>query len=416
MLATATTHYPLSTAGSVIGQPARTVLKVLGLGGGGSNAVNRMIELGVAGVEFVAANTDHQVLKECLATTRIHLGPRLTRGLGAGGHAKVGEQAALESRNEIAQALKGADMVFLTAGMGGGTGTGAIPVAAEIAKSIGAVTIAIVTTPFSFEGGRRQQCAREGIAQLSAHTDTLITVPNDRLLDIVPRNVTLDISFRIADDVLRQAVQGIAELITRPGLINVDFANIRHLMKLKGGALLAIGQGRGANKAMEAVQQALNSPLIDLGAIDQAAGLLVHFTGGDDLSLHEVSQALTLIHQKANPAAEIVLGATNDETLAGRAQVILVATGVGNTPLEEVIPGAYDFIRQEGHRPAPAGARLARILEAPRLPEEVTEDPSEPYSPIWVVAGASGPSQDDLKIPAFLRKRRSRGGEVSPMS
>ena len=233
----------------------KPVIKVLGLGGGGCNAINRMIELGMEGVEFLAANTDHQALKNSLAQTKIQLGPQSTRGLGAGGNPAMGEAAAEESYRQLGSALAGADMVFLTAGMGGGTGTGSIPVAAQVARSVGAVTIAIVTTPFSFEMGRRQRNAREGLAKLRPHTDTLITVPNDRLLYVAPKDLPMELAFRLADDVLRQGIQGITELITQPGLINVDFAHIRRLMQLGGGSLMSIGQGHGEGKARQALDE-----------------------------------------------------------------------------------------------------------------------------------------------------------------
>ncbi len=261
------------------------VIKVLGLGGGGSNAVNRMIELGLSGVDFIAANTDHQALQSSLAPVKIHLGPKATRGLGAGGNPAVGKAAAEESARQIAAALQGADMVFLTAGMGGGTGTGSIGVAAQIARHLGAVTIAVVTTPFSFEMGRRQKNANEGLMLLRPHTDTLISIPNDRLLHVAPRNLPLEVAFRLADDVLRQAVQGITEIITTPGMINVDFANVRHLMKLGGGSLLSIGQGQGENKAIKAIDQAIHHPLLDFSSLENAAGILINFTCGEDLSL-----------------------------------------------------------------------------------------------------------------------------------
>ncbi|OGO60621.1 MAG: cell division protein FtsZ [Chloroflexi bacterium RBG_19FT_COMBO_49_13] len=314
-------------------------LKVLGLGGGGSNAINRMIELGLSGVEFIVANTDYQALQNCLAPTKIQLGPKTTRGLGAGGNPTIGQNAAQESWREIATALNGADMVFLTAGMGGGTGTGSIPVAAQIARSIGAVTIAIVTMPFSFEMGRRQRNASEGLNNLRPHSDTLISIPNDRLLYIAPRNLPLETAFRLADDVLRQSVQGITELITRPGLINVDFANVRNLMKLGGGALMSIGQGEGDNKTMKAIQQALHHPLLQDTSIDNAAGILVNFTCGEDLTLAEVDTALTHLRSQAGEKAEIILGVVNDERLENRAEAILVVTGLGAKSIDEAIPG-----------------------------------------------------------------------------
>ena len=317
----------------------KPVLKILGLGGGGSNAVDRMLELGINGAEFIVANTDHQALSRSDAPVKIQLGPSLTRGLGAGGDPEIGEAAAIESRDEIAKALEGADMVFLTAGMGGGTGTGAIPIAAEIAQSLGAVTIAIVTTPFSFEMGARQRNATNGLAKLRNHCDTLISIPNDRLLYVAPKDLPLDTAFRLADDVLRQAVQAITELITVPGFINVDFAHIRRLMKLGGGALMAIGHGEGDDKALAAVKHALNHPLLESISIERAAGIIVSFTSGSDLSLMEISNALNYLQEQTSPdRTEIVMGATQDISLQNKTQVILIVTGLGAPTLEEVIP------------------------------------------------------------------------------
>jgi cell division protein FtsZ len=360
------------------GQP---VLKVLGLGGGGCNAVNRMIELGLNGVEFVAANTDNQALKNSLAPVKIQLGPRVTRGLGAGGIPKTGHAAAEESYRELEAALAGASMVFLTAGMGGGTGTGAISVAAEAAQAVGAVTIAIVTTPFSFEMGRRQKNADEGLKRLRPHTNTLIAIENDRLLEIAPRNLPMDVAFRLADDVLRQSVQGITELITQPGLINVDFAHIRRLMKLGGGALMSIGYGQGENKAQAAVDQSLHHPLLDSVSLENAVGIIVNFTGGEDLTLLEVSQALTELQSQANADTEIVMGVIQDEHMLGRTQVILVATGLGGQPLEEVILPAAS-------RPEPIAA------------QEVEEPPVDAMA-IPMISDAP----HNLDVPAFLRRR-----------
>jgi cell division protein FtsZ len=365
------------------------VLKVLGLGGGGSNAVERMIQLGITGVEFIAANTDGQALTRCSAATKIQLGARSTRGLGAGGLPEVGEQAARESREELAQALKGADMVFLTAGMGGGTGTGAIPVAAEISRAVGAVTIAVVTTPFTFEGKRRHDSARGGLEKLRQHVDTLIAVPNDKLLDILPKGVAFEVAFHVADDVLRQGVQGVAELITRPGLINVDFAHVRALMKLAGGAFLAIGEGHGANKVVEAARHALHHPLLDSHDLDQAAGILAHFTGGDDMGLLEISQAVSLITEAASPQAEIVFGATIDPTKKGHAQVILIATGVGSQPTSagDGLWAAVPVAKTE--QAAAAAQPEAALVEA---------------GPPSIQRNAA--ARDELDEPAFLRRRR----------
>ncbi len=367
-------------------------LKVLGLGGGGSNAINRMIELGLTGVDFIVANTDAQALQNSLAPTKIQLGPKTTRGLGAGGNPDVGQAAAEESTKLIAAALEGADMVFLTAGMGGGTGTGSISVAAKIARSIGAVTIAVVTMPFSFELGRRQRNANEGIKRLSPNTDTLISIPNDRLLDVAPRDLPLDTAFRLADDVLRQAVQGITELITTPGMINVDFANIRNLMKMGGGALMSIGQGDGEDKAMQAVEQALHHPLLQTTSIENAAGMLVNFTCGGELALYDVQAALSHLQAQAGGRAEIVLGVVNDERLGDRVEVILVITGLGSTTLEETL-SRLDARQNPLERKAPAAPDKYDF----KMPEFLPDEPIREE----VSVGAN-----DLDIPAFLRRGR----------
>ena len=355
------------------------VLKVIGLGGGGCNAINRMIELGISGVDFVAANTDYQALQTSLAPKKIQLGSRVTRGLGAGGNPAIGQSAAEESQSELAAAMAGANMIFLTAGMGGGTGTGSIPVAARIARSLGAVTIAIVTTPFSFEMGRRQRNASEGLAQLHPHTDTLISIPNDRLLYVAPRNLPMEVAFRLADDVLRQAVQGVTELITEPGLINIDFAHIRRLMQLGGAALMAIGHGEGENKALDAVVQSLHHPLLDSVSLNNAAGIIANFTGGEDLTLLEVSEALTFLQEQTSTSTDIVMGLIQDERMHGRAQVILVVTGLGGTAFDNVIP------RRES-------------ISKPHLTLE-----EQPVDSVPLAVMTSSPS--NLDLPAFLRRR-----------
>jgi cell division protein FtsZ len=364
-------------------------LKVLGLGGGGSNAVNRMIELGLNGVEFIVANTDVQALETSLAPNKIVLGPRLTRGLGAGGDPEMGVRAAQESREDIRQALEGADMVFITAGMGGGTGTGAIAVAGEVAKSMHITTIAIVTMPFSFEMGKRQSNASEGLRRLRPYTDTLIAIPNDRLMQVAPPDLPLEVAFRLADDVLRQAVQGIAELVTEPGQINVDFAHVRHMMELGGGALMAIGQGEGDDKAIKAIDQALNHPLLESVSLSDAAGIIASFSGGNELSLIEVGDALDYVQHMAGNDIDVVMGFTQDDRLADRAQVILVVTGLGAPSLEEVLPGAEKI-----SAPQP---------EYPHLTEMKihTERMTMPY------ASPPGPSRaiENLDLPAFMRHR-----------
>jgi len=313
------------------------VLKVVGLGGGGCNAVERMIELGLDGVEYIAANTDRQTLLNNPAKTKILLGPQTTRGLGAGGNPQVGRDAAKESGRELASAMAGADMIFLTAGMGGGTGTGAIAIAAEIARTLGAVTVATVTMPFSFEIGRRQKNAKEGIALLREHTHTLVAIPNDRLLYAAPKNLPIDTAFRLADDVLRQSVQGIAELITQPGLINVDFSHIRHLIKMGGGALMSIGHGQGENKAQQAIEQALNHPLLEDISIENAAGVIANFTGGPDLGLFEVQAAIEGLRARTGFDTDVVLGVIHDDDMNRKVQVILMITGLGGSTLEETM-------------------------------------------------------------------------------
>lgn len=389
------------------------VIKVLGLGGGGCNAINRMIELGINGVHFIAANSDYQALQTSLAPVKVQLGPTVTRGLGAGGKPEIGRAAAEESQRDLTAALEGADMVFVTAGMGGGTGTGSIPVAARAARSVGAVTIAVVTTPFSFEMGRRQRNANEGLAALRPHTDTLISIPNDRLLYVAPRNLPLEVAFRLADDVLRQAVQGITELITEPGLINVDFSHIQRLMKLGGGALMSIGQGQGVNKAHQAVEQALHHPLLDTVSLEQAAGIIANFTGGDDLALYEVSEVLNELHIQVGDGTEIVMGVTHDERMTGRAQVILVVTGLGAPTLEEVFPGVMPkpaqktepiFTSQPANIPSqPINYSQTTVF----TPSPTFQEPSAPDDSHseTIPLSIPNPHANNLDIPAFLRRR-----------
>lgn len=332
------------------------VLKVIGLGGGGCNAVERMMELDLKGIDFIAANTDSQALKANPAPQKVLLGPTTTRGLGAGGDPERGHDAAEESRKELAAVMSGADMIFLTAGMGGGTGTGSIPVAAEIARSQGAVAIAIVTTPFSFEMGRRQKNAAEGLNRLREHTHTLVAIPNDRLLYVAPRNLPMETAFRLADDVLRQSVQGITELVTEPGLVNVDFAHIRRLILLGGGALMSIGHGQGEKKAEQALEQALHHPLMDTVSLANARGVIVNFTGGNDLSLFEIQSALANLQAQTGSQAEIVFGVISDERMRDRLQVILMITGLGSPTLEETM-----------------GVRMDRTVAADRLIEPAHE-------------------------------------------
>jgi cell division protein FtsZ len=359
------------------------VLKVLGLGGGGCNAVERMLAYNLHGIEFIAANTDHQVLVNNPAANKIHLGPKITRGLGAGGDPGVGKAAAEESANEIARALDGADMVFLTAGMGGGTGTGAIPIAAEIASSQGSTVIAIVTTPFSFEMGKRQKNANKGLETLREFTHTLVTIPNDKLLYVAPRNLPMAVAFHLADDVLRQAVQGITEIILEPGLINVDFAHVQRMIRFGGGALISIGQGSGNNKVQQALEQALHHPLLEDYSLENAEGIIANFTGGEDLTLFEVEHALNQLHSQANAETEIVMGVLQKREMENRVQVILMVTGLGATPIE--------------------GPSPKLTIPVPEMVIEHDKLPAIPSLKVQIPEYSVGNSNTD--IPAFLRKR-----------
>ena len=304
------------------------LIKVIGIGGGGCNAVNRMIRAELMGVEFIAVNTDAQALLLSDAPHKLRIGDKVTKGLGAGADPSVGRKAAEDDSEKLYEALKEADMIFVTAGMGGGTGTGAAPVIAEIAKDIGALTVAVVTKPFSFEGAKRRLLAEQGIQDLVDKVDTLITIPNDRLLQVAEKRTTMVDAFRIVDDVLRQGVQGICDLITTPGLINLDFADVRTVMQDAGSALMGIGYATGQNRAREAAERALGSPLID-AEIVRARGILLSISGGDDLSLVEVNEAAEVVRQTATDETNIIFGATVDSRLTGQVWVTVVATGLG---------------------------------------------------------------------------------------
>jgi cell division protein FtsZ len=305
------------------------VIRVVGVGGAGLNAVNRMIDAGLSQVEFVAVNTDLQQLRLCDAPVKIHIGRELTEGLGSGADPQVGRRAAEEARDEIRQALRGSDMVFVTAGEGGGTGSGAAPVVAEVARELGALTVGIVTLPFRFEGSRRRRAAEEGVKALRAACDTVIVVPNERLLEVLDRKTSMLDALRVADDVLRQGVQGICDLITLPGLINLDFADVRAVMSDAGNALMGIGYATGPNRAVEAVERALRSPLIDADIVG-ARGILLSIAGGDDLTLYEVNEAAEIVRQRATDDTNIIFGAVIDERLSGQMWVTVVATGFGD--------------------------------------------------------------------------------------
>lgn len=301
-------------------------IKVIGVGGGGNNAVNRMITAGLQGVDFVTVNTDSQALQLSRAGQKVQIGIKLTKGLGAGANPEIGAKAAEESREELAKVLKGSDMVFVTAGMGGGTGTGAAPIVAEVAKEMGALTVGVVTRPFTFEGRKRAMQAEKGIAELKSKVDTLITIPNDRLLQVVDKHTTIHEAFRIADDVLRQGVQGISDLIAVPGLINLDFADVKTIMSNTGSALMGIGQATGENRAADAARKAISSPLLET-SIEGAKGVLLNITGGSNLTLFEVNEAAGIIAEAADPEANIIFGAVIDENLKEEIRVTVIATG-----------------------------------------------------------------------------------------
>lgn len=336
-----------------IAQPAPGVnpakIKVIGVGGGGGNAVNRMIKSGLTGVEFWLMNTDLQILNTSTCKNRIQLGAKLTNGLGAGGEPQVGEKAAEEAQQEITQAIEGADMVFVTAGMGGGTGTGAAPIVAKIAKDLGILTIGVVTKPFSFEGKRRQNQAQQGLEKLRECVDALIVIPNDKLLDVVDRRVSLQESFIVVDEVLLRGVQGISDIITIPGLINVDFADVKSVMQASGSALMGIGRGTGEGRAIEAAKIAINSQLLET-SINGASGVIVNITGGPDMTLHEVTDATNIINDAVLDDARVIIGAVVDENIQGEIQITVIATGFelrSQMPVEEKVENrsisAVDF-------------------------------------------------------------------------
>ncbi|MGA9531800.1 MAG: cell division protein FtsZ [Anaerolineales bacterium] len=355
-------------------------IKVVGVGGGGSNAVNRMIEEGLAGIEFVAVNTDAQALLLSEAQTRVRIGDKLTRGLGAGGNPEMGQKAAEESAEEIYEVLKGADMVFIAAGIGGGTGTGAAPIIAQISREIGALTIGVVTRPFTFEGAKRAASADGGIEQLKEHVDTLIVIPNDRLLQIADKRASLQDSFKLADDVLRQGIQGISELITVPGLINLDFADVRTIMSEGGAALMAVGRSTGEERAREAAEKAISSELLDI-TIDGARGILFNVTGGSDLSLYEVNQAAAIIKETAHPDVNLIFGAVIDPSLGEELRVTVIATGFERSGM----------VRRATHRRG-----LAKVDgREDEAGQQTAADVFQPHSF----------DVNDLDIPAFLRRR-----------
>ena len=356
-------------------------IKVIGIGGGGGNAVNRMIEAGIEGIEFLVANTDLQALKRSQAPIKIQLGSRLTKGLGAGADPVVGREAALEDTDKIIEVLEGADMVFVTTGLGGGTGTGGAPIIASLATELNALTVAVVTKPFHFEGRRRMQQAEQGLSELQECVDTVITIPNERLLHTVDRGASLSESFRVADDVLRQAVQGISDLITVPGLINLDFADVKTIMAGMGMALMGTGRATGENRAIEATQQAISSPLLEEASIQGALGVLINITGGPDLTLYEVNAASSIIREAADEDANIIFGAVIDENMHDEMKITVIATGFGREAVAVVAAGASDMIP----------ATPARYAQRPAddLPRQTLNQPRA----------------DDLDVPTFIRKK-----------
>ncbi|MFP5502363.1 MAG: cell division protein FtsZ [Candidatus Sericytochromatia bacterium] len=372
-------------------------IKVIGVGGGGSNAVNRMIEGGLTGVEFWAINTDSQALALSQAEHRLQVGQKLTRGLGAGGNPSIGQKAAEESRDDLIAALDGADMVFITAGMGGGTGTGAAAVVAEVAKEIGALTVGVVTRPFTFEGRRRALQAEAGIAAIREKVDTLIIIPNDKLLQVVDKRTSMQEAFHIADDVLRQGVQGISDIITIAGLINVDFADVKSVMTTAGSALMGIGSASGEGRAVEAARMAISSPLLE-ASINGACGVIFNVTGGSDLTLHEVNDAAEVIYDAVDSEANIIFGAVVDEKLQGEVRITVIATGFDQAK----VTGTSAAISTSTVKPAVEKA-------APAAPQSPANAPVP--TPVTPAAGrppAASPEEGGPDIPEFLRNSMRR--------
>jgi cell division protein FtsZ len=373
-------------------------IKVIGCGGGGTNAVNRMIEAGLTGVEFIAMNTDIQVLDLSTADYKLQLGENLTRGLGAGGTPDVGRGAAEESKSDIKKALEGADMVFVTAGMGGGTGTGAAPVIAEIAKELGILTVAVVTKPFKFEGPRRARLAEEGVDNLRDKVDTVIIIPNDRLIGVVEKRAAITEAFREADDVLRQGVQGISDIITIPGIINVDFADVRAVMLNAGTALMGIGVGHGDHRAMEAAQAAISSPLLET-SIEGARAALINITGGSDITLAEFTEAAELVMAAMDKEdANIIYGLVQDPRLEDEVRITVLATGFDTAKAINVNSRQVMNVAPRPAPPVAANGGHAPSAPAPAAAAPVAVQAEEPPQ--------KAPSDNDIDIPAFLRRRQ----------
>jgi cell division protein FtsZ len=366
-------------------------IKVIGIGGGGCNALDRMIEAGLQGVDFIALNTDFQALNRSKAPHKVQLGQKLTKGLGAGSNPEVGRRAAEESRSDIQELLSGADMVFVTAGMGGGTGTGGAPIVANVAREIGALTVGIVTRPFRFEGRRRTRVAGDGVGSLREQVDTLIIIPNDRLLDLVSETTSLQESFQLADDILRQAVTGITELILKPGLINLDFADVKMVMENSGTAIIGLGEASGEQRAQHAVEHAIASPLLE-SSIDGARGVLINFIGGRDMSLQEVNMAAELVSSRVDDDANIIFGATVDEEKRDRVRVMILATGFTADMATGKLPQVT-----VNHKDSPQVKLIYEESPKPKMAIPKLPDPVLPQT-------KSSEPEEDLDIPAFLRR------------
>jgi cell division protein FtsZ len=379
-----------------MGPEPHAVIKVIGVGGGGSNAVDRMVDDGVQGVEFITVNTDAQALMHSQADIRIRIGDKLTKGLGSGGNPVIGQKAAEETTEEIYEALKGADMVFITAGMGGGTGTGAAPVIASIAQDLGLLTVGVVTRPFTFEGNHRRKMAEQGIEQLKPMVDTLIIIPNDRLLQTASKNTSMLQAFQLADSVLRQGIQGISDLITQRGLINVDFADVKTIMAQQGSALMAIGNGSGDNRMVDAVNEAIASPLLEV-SIDVAKGVLLNIIGSEDLGILEVYEAADIVAKAVDPDAQIIFGSVIDPNFpAGQVKITLIATGFDTSRPNVQRTRSFPALSQQ-----PATANQPVPVPAAQ-PQSVPQRPAAQPQPR---AMPSFNSSDDLDIPPFLRNR-----------
>ena len=360
-------------------------IKVIGVGGAGNNAVDRMIEAGIKGVDFIAVNTDKQQLKKSKAPTKIQIGEKITRGLGAGANPDIGAQSAEESRAEIAETLRGADMVFVTSGMGGGTGTGAAPIVASTAKEMGILTIAVVTKPFTFEGKKRLSQAERGIDALKGRVDTLVVIPNDKLLQIIDRKTSIIEAFKMADDILRQGVQGISDLIAIPGLVNLDFADVKTIMINQGMAHMGVGRASGENRAEDAAKEAIQSPLLET-SIEGAKGVIINITGGDDLGLHEVNTAAELVQRSVDPEANIIFGTVTDKTMQDEIQITVIATGFDKESMNAVMMNT----------PSIGSTAVSKNWE-----KKISSIPSSNKE-------TTNTSQNDLDIPAFLRKNKNK--------